>query len=339
MKINKKELLDKLNSVKAGLNNNNNIEFSDSYSFNNGKVTTFNDFICVHCPVDLNFDCMIKAEQFHKALSKFKTDKDGNININLKNNEIHLKGKKALAGIPCKTDESFDVTFLNEKIKKWNKLPTNFVQGIKLARFSISKDETKPKLTCLHIKNKIIESNDGQRGFRFKLDKKMKNTILLPAQVINPLLSQNLIKYAVTENWIHFKTKEKSIISCRMYQDIDYPDTAFLYERTKAESFTFPQSIKDIIDKSIIFVEKEDEKEITIKINEKSIEISSRSDLGWFKEKVKNKSDINTTFQINPFFMKDILNKKSNAFICNNEDISFIKFETEEWEHVISIKL
>jgi len=335
MKINKKDLLKKLEAVKPGLSNKEIIEFADSFSFTNNTILTYNDFICVKCPTELDIQGTIKAEHFYKIINKVKSDSEGNIDLKLNDNELIISANKSKAGIPINLEGKLSLDELGKEVKKWNKLPDDFMEGIRLSVFSASNDASNPKLTCLHINKDIIESSDGQRAFKYKLNKKIKEEFLLPKFSVPALLNHVIQYYSISQNWIHFKTKEDVIISCRMYEDISFPDTDFLFD-IKGPKFKFPNQIKDSIDRAIVFIGSDDEENISISIKNKLILIQSRSDHGWFKEKVPLKSKNELSFDINPFFLKDIL-KSSNKCLISEKGL--MKFSTDTWDYVINISV
>lgn len=335
MEINKKELIKKLEDTKPGLSNKEIIEFADSFSFSNNQILTYNDFVCVKCPIDLDLKGTIKAEHFHKIVNKIKPDKEGNIKLKVKDNELIISANKDKVGIPINLEGEFQLDELGKEIKKWDKLPEDFMQGIKLAVFSVSKDASKPKLTCLHINKNIIESSDAQRAFKYQLKNEIKHEFLLPAFAVPALKNHDIKFYNVTKNWCHFKTNEDVIISCRMYEDISFPDTDFLFDIDGPEVL-FPSEMILKIEKAIIFAQQDDDQIITIEIKKNLINIKSKCDSGWYRGKIIMKSDTELSFEINPFFLKDIL-KSSNKCIISEQGL--MKFDSDDWSYVININM
>lgn len=338
MKINKNDFVRKLEAVKPGLSNKEIIEFSDSFGFVDNTIITYNDFICVKCPIDLDITGTVVADRFYKIIQQMKTDKEGNISLSIKDDNLIVKANKATAGIPINLEGQISLEELGKIPEKWLKLPKDFQMGIKMSAFSTSTDASQPILTCLNVNKNVIESNNGERGFKFFLDKKTKTSFLLPAFCVPALLNHPIKKYCVSDNWIHFKTKEGVIISSRMYADTDFPETDFLFD-IKGKKFTFPIELKEVLDRAIIFIGEDEDQNVTVKVKKKVIEISSKSSSGWFKEKIKNKSKKEIEFKINPFFLKDILKENMTAIIHQGEELCLIKFSSANWQHVINISM
>ena len=336
MRIKKDDLLTKLEAVKPGLSNKDIIEFADSFSFHENQLITYNDFICVKCPIDLDLQGTIKSDHFYQIIKKFKTDKNGELIFKIKNNELIIKSNKAKAGVPINREGKITLHELGEIPEKWKKLPDDFSEGIRLSAFAAGNDASEPILTCLHIHSDIIESSNGQRAFKYHMEKEINKTFLLPAFSVPALLQHPIKFYNISKNWLHFKTKENLIISCRMYEDEQFPDTDFLFNISGSE-IHFPDKIKDSIERAIVFTDtEEDDNDITIEIDKKETLIQSKSKNGWFKERISNKSKTKVSFEINPFFLKDILKSSAKAII-DKKGGNLLKFSADKWEYVINI--
>lgn len=336
MKIKKNEFIKKLEAVKPGLSNKDIIEFSDSFCFSNNSLITYNDFICVKCPIDIDIEGTVVADRFHKIVQQIEPDVDGYINLKIKDNDIIVKSKKAKAGVPINHKGKLSLTELGKIPSKWHKLPKTFQQAIRLSAFSASNDASKPVLTCLHINKNIVQSSNGERGFQYFMDGKVKQEFLLPVFSVPALLNHPIKKYNVSKNWIHFKTDDNVIISSRMYAETNYPDTDFLFN-IKGKKFSFPIKLRQVLERCIIFIGEDDEENVEIDIKKKMMVVSSRSSMGWFKEKVPTKSKKEINIKINPFFLKDILKQNMTAIIHQSDSRCLMKFTSDDWQYVINI--
>jgi hypothetical protein len=336
MKIKKDLLVEKLALVKPGLSNKDIIEFADSVSFNKNQIITYNDFICIRCPLDINIKGTVKADRLYAHMNKVKADKEGYVKISVKGEELLIAAGKSKVGLPINLDGLVSLDELGKPVKKWKKLPSDFIEGVRLSIFAAGHDMSDPKLTCIHINGTQIQASNGHRAFRYQMESKIKKEFLLPATSAPAILNHPITKYAVTKEWVHFKTKDETIISCRMYADTSFMDTDFLFD-IKGVKVIFPDSLKSIIDNAIIFIgEDEDDKNIRIAVEKKEIKIRSESATGgWFKEKIKAKSKNEVSFEINPFFLQDILKTSTTAIL--SPKIGLLKFESDKWEYSINI--
>ena len=85
--------------------------------------------------------------------------------------------------------------------------------------------------------------------------------------------------------------------------------------------------------------EAEEEKTIEVKIESKFILIKAKSDNGWYQERIANKSEIQTSFEINPFFFQEMLDKAQETFINSQNKFSLLNFKTNKWHYIINIQL
>lgn len=336
MKIEKKTLLEILDALQPGLSNKDIIEFSDSITFVKGALITYNDFIAVQHPLKISkIKGTVKADKLYAHIKKVKTDEKGMITIKATDDDLLIKSKSSKAGIPIISGAKISLEELGKEITKWKKLPSDFLDGIKRAIFAAGTDASEPKLTCLHVQKGIIESSNGHRAFRYKMDSKIKKEFLLPATSAPAILNHPIVKYAVTKNWAHFKTKAGIIISTRMYADVSFPDCSFLFD-IKGKKIQFPDGLREVIDAALDFIGEDDEdKNIKIMVEKDKTKVASKSIRGWFRGEVKEKSKNKVTFEIAPEFLQDILKTNQNAVIDREKGL--LKFETEKWEYTINV--
>lgn len=342
MKINKKEIINVLDAVKPGLSNKEIIEFTNTFYFTGSEVITFNDEICIRYPFETEFTGGIIAEKFISILNKMGTDKDGNIDasFNEEESELILKNKRSSCGIVLNSEGQLPLEELNTKIKKWKKLPDNFIYGSKLSFFCTSDDNSLPILTCLFYDGKTIKTTNRYRAFEFTLNSKISEPFLIPAFVIPTLSRYKIIKYNIDGAWVHFKTKDNIILSIRTFPEGKFPDISSFFD-VSGETYIFPDTINDILDKSIVFSEglTDKDKMVSIHIKGKKLIISSKSSEGWSKDIVIcQKYDGNINMEINPIFLKDILKETKECQICQ-EPTDSMRFQGDNWKHVLSITI
>jgi len=335
MKIKKEQFLEKLDAIKPGLSNKDIIEFADSVTFIDGLMITYNDVIAVKCPLDHSFTGTVKADKLHAHIQKVIPDSDGYIKVVMKGKDLLIKSSKSKAGLPINPEGQVSLEELGAPVKKWKKLPSDFTEGIRLSIFAAGSDASAPKLTCLHIAGDQVQSSNGHRGFKYKMEKVINKEFLLPATSAPSILNHPITTYSITKNWVHFKTKDNVIISCRMYANTSFPDTSFLYD-IKGKSLSFPDKLKGVIDRAVDFIgEDEDEKNIHLSIKKESMKVKSKCIQGWFEEKISTKSKRKVKFEINPFFLKDILKSSMVAKLDNKNGL--LKFKSDKWEYVVNI--
>ena len=333
MKIEKKELLKALETVKPGLAVKEMIEQSTSFCFLGDKVVTYNDEISIACPIEgLELEGAVNAQELYSFVNKVtKTE----IDLEITESEILLKAGRSKAGLTLKAEIVLPIEEIG-KIKKWNKLPDNFKEGIKFVMGSCSRDMGRPVLTCVHANDQILESTDNYRVSNFALTEPMPvKAFLLPADTCAKLIRMDITEIAEGESWIHFKTKNKAVISCRVFEDA-YPDTSSLMN-IKGEEVSFPKEILDILDRAGVFSKREHSLDeiIAIKITGGKLYIHSESDSGWYNEyaRIKHKGK-DIEFKITPYLFRDILNETTTGFIEENR----LSFQGKNWKYITMLK-
>lgn len=344
MKTNKKELLRKLEIVKPGVANKEIIEFTDSFSFTGTSLLTFNDAICMNIPFESEFEGTVKADQFFKIVRKLAPDKDGNLSLDPSDTELIISGKRAKSGVLYNENGSLPLEEV-ELPEKWLKLPKDFIKGLKMSLFCVSNDASMPLMTCVNIDGNIMQASNGIRIFQYELESKIKHPFLIPADRANTVTKYNIIKYNVDDNWAHFKTKEGLVISARVYQEEEYPEIEELLN-IKGGEFIFPATMTEVVDRAVVFCDGDLNADATINIDIKSklVLVHSKSPKGWFKEKIPNKSSVEVNFQINAFFLLDILKETRKCVLSkmekddDNTSSGFLEFKSTNWNHIIRIE-
>ena len=335
MKINKKELQEALSIVKPGLSNKEMIEQSTSFAFIKGKVITYNDEISISHPIEgIDIEGAIQAEELYGLLGKLKQDE---IDISIKGNELILQAEKIKAGVSLQEKITLPLMDDIKEISEWKELPPDFIEAMKFTIGSCSNDMSQPVLTCLHInKNGYIESSDNFRLVKFVLKEEILiDTFLLPVTSVIQVIKLNPVKIAEGKGWVHFQTEEKTIISCRILED-KYPNTLKFYD-VQGMTFDFPKTTLEALERASVFAKRDYflDESIEIHIENKKLIIKSKSDSGWFEEKLNIRyTGKPIIFVVTPHLLKDIL-IKTNTCVLNEK---MIKFEGSNWQYVSSLR-
>ena len=332
MKINKQELAKALETVRPGLANKEMIEQSTSFAFMDGRVVTYNDKISISHPVpNLDLTGAVKAEQLYKFLAKLNKDE---IDLSIKENEIQLKAGKAKAGLALQEEIKLPLEEIGET-GKWKKAPDGLKNVMKFAMFSCSSDMSRPVLTCVYVgKAGDIVSCDNYRVTKCTTKKSPVNSFLIPARSVKELVRYDFTHIAEGDGWMHFKTQDETIFSCRLVGD-NYPDVTGLLD-VKGKQVKLPSSLEDVLDRAMIFSKRDHalDELINVKIAEKRVKIQAEGDSGWFEEQSPTKyTDDPLNFKINPNMLKDIIKHTQTCSIGDN----CVKFEGDDWEHIVAL--
>jgi len=343
-KLNRKIFLETLDKVKPGLSNQAIVEQSSTFVFKGNRVYTFNDEISVEAPIEVNLpECAVPAEELYKLIERTQTEE---LELEFTNEELIIKANRMSAGIRIEKTITLPVEEIQQEEKVMS-LPGGFFDGLRYCIPCVSKNQNNPVLTCVNISQTgLIESCDNFRLMRYKTDmekKKKLDPFLLPASSAKQLLNyETLKKYGITpdRNWIRFSTEEKNdfIISCRTYQNMNYPDLDDIMKRVLKENqelIKFPKNMENIIERVSVFLSTDPLDEvIEVHLKEDLIEMEGKGQSGWCKEhcRIEYKSSP-ISFLINPRNFKEILKQMTEGTVGDNT----IHFRSERLDHVIWI--
>lgn len=332
MKINKTELQKALEIVKPGLANKEIIEQSTSFAFMGDRVVTYNDEISISHPVKgLDLTGAIPAQELYQLLRKTKKDE---LELSLEGAEILISSGRDKAGLTL----SREITLPLDEFtlpEKWKKVPTNLLSAIKFCSFSCSRDMSRPVLTCVHVrKDGVVEASDSFRITQYQTEKLPVDTLLIPASSAQHLVNLDATEMAEGDGWGHFRTKEGTIFSCRVFAD-NYPDTSRFFTAEGTE-IKLPKNLGDILDKAGIFAKQDftlaQKTEITIADNKMTVRTENVA--GWFEAQtnIRYKGDP-ISLAINPQFLQEIAEKELTCIVGT----SLLRFEGENWKHVVAL--
>jgi DNA polymerase III sliding clamp (beta) subunit (PCNA family) len=330
MQIEREKLVSVLTKIKPGLGRNEIIEQSTHYIFNKDCIYSYNDMITIVHPFESEIVGTVPAEEFYKLLQKFS---DETLEITQDENEISIKGENIEAGIKLENEIKIDPVETG-KIKRWLSLPNNFDQALKLCLFSASKNMVKPEFSCIYVKEDVVVSCDNFRASRVSLDKKIHHPLLIPALTVKELIDHDPISYQTDSNWLHFKNKEDSIFSIRIFSG-EYPDISDLFN-IEGNGIILPSDLAASLDKAQILTSTEFEQDmfVTLKIEPNHITCRGEGVVGWVEERVKiDYEGPDFEIKINPLFLEQVLNHTTKTVIGDRS----ILFQGDNFEHVISL--
>jgi len=333
MIIDRLKLIKALETVKPGLASKEMIEQSTSFCFIKGNVVTYNDEISISCPLSgLDMEGAISAFELHAFISKVKLTE---IDLEIKENELIIKAGKSKAALKLNVDVVLPIEEIGV-IKKWKKLPDNFCSGLNFCMPVCSRNMSRPLFTCVHVNGDSVEGSDSFRIAKYTLTSKTETKpFLIPANVCSKVIKMFPSHIAEGEGWVHFKTEDGAVLSCRIFEE-KYPEVVEILH-VKGTAITFPGNLLSILDKASIFSKREHilDESITIIIESRMIKVISASETGRFEEKERIAyTGEPITFSIPPYLLKDIL-KQTSQGIINAERL---RFEGDNWEYVTMVQ-
>lgn len=335
MEINKANLLKALEIVKPGLANKEIIEQTTSFAFMGDRVVTYNDEISISAPVEgLDITGAVKADQLYKLLAKIKKDE---IDIEIEENELRITSGRIKAGLVLEAEIKLPLEDVSGK-NKWKSLPDTFNKHVNFAAASAGHDMSQAILTCVNLREDgTIEASDGNCITQCKGEKLKISTTLIRASSAKNITRLNPTKVSEGKGWIHFSDEDGVVISCRTFADDQFPETDHLL-KVKGVEVTFPRTLKEILDRAVIFAKRElsTDESTNITIGNNRFKVRSDSDSGWFEEEVNIKyNEDPLEFDITPSLLSGIL---SETLTCTVSDKK-LRFQGDDWAYVTVLRI
>jgi len=341
MKIKTDELKRILEIVKPGLANKEIIDQTTSFVFTGGMAVTYNDEICIFCPVpDLEeIEGAIKAEEMYKFLGKVKV---GEIKIRTDEKEVIMEAGRAKVGFALAKKISLPLGEEISHIGEWEDLPENFNTATKFAIPCTSDDMTNPKLTCVHYDEKgVVEACDNYRVVRWELDEKLPfKSTLIPASSMKEVLRLEPAYVSQGNGWLHFKNEDEVWISCRTFNEKYVDVESLINNKEKGIEFTFPKDTKEILDRAEVFAHSQSKTELKQNVEVECVNnilhVNCESETAWFKETVavENYNGKDFAFHVTPYLLNDILKETKT---CNILD-RMLRFKSENWIYISALR-
>ena len=246
-----------------------------------------------------------------------------------------IDGKKIKTNIKIDPDikiKPIQVPGINSK--QWEKLPDNFHKAIAFSAFSASRNMDRPELTCLYVVNEFVIGCDTFRGTKYELTSKMNQTFLLPATAAVHLANYNPYKVISEEGWLHFINKEKTIFSCRTYNE-EYPERIWKFFEGEGEEIILPEDFINAIGRAEILLTADFDldKTVTLTMEDNEIVCFSEGDYGNFEERADieyqgEKLDI----KVHPVLLSQILKHLTKVIVGER-----LLFVGENFSHVMCL--
>ena len=345
MIVEREYLLDVLLAVKPGVATSDTTSDYATFVFTGTDVCTFNELVSVKAPFETDFSALISANLLFNILTNMNGDK---IDLTLEDSDkVKLKIKstssEAKISVGMEEAEIHEVIEKHNAIKKkWMPLPKDFIDGAELCLLSATKDETQGPYTCIKTDgNKIITADGiGGKTSLFLMDTEMEH-VLIKKSAVNDLNKSGLDvkQYAVTENWIFFKTEEGVIFSTKQWGG-EFLDWDRVFENLEGTRVKIPEDLAKAIGlASIVTSDNPMDKTVDIRLKDDLLICSAQNENGKIvvKREVKYDKDI-IDFSINPLFLQELLSGKSKmkSMIIGDKQVIF---RSGSFYHCIAMRI
>ena len=335
MKIKKAELQTILENLRPGLARRDIVGKLSDFTFSGDRICTFNDQISISHPFESEFECSVDGQSFYQVVVNSPGEE---IDLTMTEKNLVIKGEKSKASLIVSEGSVILDKIKMPRIssKKWKVLPVSFRKGVRLCSFSVSSDLTRPALTCVAIKGDKIFSADNLRISKFLLESVIDD-FLITGVSASILTKYPVTKYLKDESWIHFKTEDDIIFSCRVIVDV-FPDVG-AYFNVEGLSVVLPKELKDVVTSVSVVTDEEFSIDRIISVSmlkkEKIITCSGKGSRGSFERvcALEGRIQRDVVFDINPAFFSEVLESELEMTLGENHAL-FVK---DSFEHVMCL--
>ncbi|MGO9017367.1 MAG: hypothetical protein ACLQVJ_03355 [Syntrophobacteraceae bacterium] len=324
------------------------VEGMGSYLYEGGRVSAFNEDIAVSCWSPLNINGAVNADSLYPII---KESRDTHIDIYCVDSTLHINGKETSARLPL--DSASDILSYIHDIgvppinsAEWAPVAKNFTQQLKTSLMTISKNMAKPALTCVHWDNDVLETTDNYSVTRCTLATTHPHAegILISGEAARALLKFDPIAFVWTGDWLHFKTTQDAIFSCRTF-DGPFPGLDGCLSKQCTILIEFPPSLLAILKRAARITPKYRymEREAKISICEGTLTVQILVGKGEFQEScpVNFKDDLIFTVDLDR--LKQFLELNGNNVVgfttyCEGKS-GMLRYESENVVQLLIVTL
>jgi len=328
MFINTKALLDVLHMLRHGIAPKAIVLQSDCFVFQKNIIYSYNDEIAISHPFKIEINGAVPAKQLLNFLEKIEEEE---IKVTQKDNFLLVKGGNYRAKIKIILEITLPV---KQETGHFNALPYDFTTAIKFCLFSCSKDQTKPALTCIHVHQGRVESSDS---FRMTIrylddDKCFSKPILIPHVAAKSLVTFDVVEYSTSPGWLHFKTENEVVFSCRTYISMTFPNIQRIID-VEGEQVDLPKKLNNVIKRANALIDNGNfnNPRISLTIGNGKFIVKSKGNFGYFEENCSiNYKGESKNIKVHPEYLAQIIE------LCNVMEISKnqLRFEGDDGEFV-----
>jgi hypothetical protein len=253
LKVNREEFLRHLEVMQPGLTNKDKTQQSSCYVFRGGKVYTCNEETACRGPSMLSaeFTGAVSARPLSELLRRLE---DAELTLEMRKDKLILNGKGGKKSSLLLEQETslLDLVRAVDKPQEWKPLHPEFAEAIRVVSQCARPDEKHGAgLTCVHVHPKWVETCDNYQACRWTLKTGVEESVLVRSKSISELDKIAPVEMAVTDGWLHFRSAEGVMLSCRRFID-DFPELTEMFSM-KGVASHLPNKLVDATERANIF--------------------------------------------------------------------------------------
>ena len=333
MKILRKDLLTRLESVTPGLSRKNDgvMEQSDCFAFFEGDVITFNDEVACRTgsPMGDEVAGAIPADPMLQLLRKLP---DEELDVTVGDDGLIIKGRHRRSVIKMEAELQLPIADLHQPGEKWVKLHPDFCEACHLVASCAGSDESEFVLTCVHIHPRWVEATDRFQICRFPMKTRFRRPGLIRKDAIRHVSGLGMVECQDDEDWVHFRNASGLVMSCRRNAD-EYPKLDKFLEKQGSVA-KLPKGLDESLDRCEVFSsENSDANLVRVYLTENRIKLVGRGPSGSHTEvrKVDYVGD-DMRFTASPILLTEITKRSDECEI----GVDWMKVTTDKFVYLTS---
>jgi len=341
----KKDFLNAVNSILPGVDFGiTGSEGSELVTFEKSWLRSFNGAVSASYPLKSGVEGSVNAKYLVNIITKLKDDEI--IIKELDDNKLMFRSGKSTLKLNVMERSSF-ADFITPPLKdKFQKLPDDFMDGLKLCVFSAGKDGTHGILGGICIEEGFMLSTDNYRVSRYKLgesDLNKKDSFVLPSSSVLEMLklSDELSGFYFEYPWIHFRGSSGLVISFLLLKG-EYPAEKIhnLVDKECEGEFEFPKELAAAVSRAEVLSWESMEMSNFLRLSRKGkyLIVEGKRDMGEYLERIfwKDSNFSEGIFiEVNPDFLRKIL-AVSRKF-CLVSSGNRIVFSSNNYTHLLLV--
>lgn len=330
MKVQRESLLRALELVSPGLAPREVVEQSSCFLFQGGKISSYNDEIGISLPSGLDGEIKgaVGAKKLLEMLRKLKEEE---ISLSVKDGKLLVRGKNKISSFLLEAQINPDLN-VGEDPEKWISLPEDFLTAIGMVQECAGKEESETT-RYVHIHPKFVEAMDGFQACRYKLKTGFSSPALVRRESIKHIVQSGVVEVGETDNWIHFRSGEGLVFSCRRFVD-DYKDLSPHFQ-VEGESIVLPKGLSEAAARAeIASSENLDQNFVLVELSPGLLKVRGLGITCQYREdkKVQYKGKP-LRFLIKPSLLSQLVQKYNECIISGRA----IRVSGERWVYVTAL--
>jgi len=322
------------------------IEQAQHFIFADDRVLAYNDRIAISAPLPhkTGLRLTVPALDLHKILGDIAEDE---VSLQMgEDGELAVSSTTTHAGLSTSALEGHLLELITslklDELGNWHKLPKDFIKGVKLCAFVLSRDKANIAFSSVRVFPDRLLATDSWRISRYTWEEGKDAAdddldFTLPHDSVMEIGKHDLAFFINKGGWVHFKNKEGLVFSARTV-DIKFPDCD-QYLKLQGETINLPPGLAIALQSILVFSpgNQADEREAVIVFGKGKVTCKSRNDRGWIERSVympglKAPQNI-PSIQVNPMFFLDVLKQTTSMAVGESR----VKFVAGTFEHIMNL--